>query len=220
MADGTGKAALFDQMARLGKALGNGKRLELVDLLSQADHSVEELVRITGMGVTTVSAHLQTLKAAGVAVARRRGQMMIYSLAGDDVAGLYRSVRDVAFERIAEVERAARAYLGDEPETISRDALVAAVEKGDVVVLDVRPGDEYEAGHIPGAVSIPLEQLGERLGELPEGARVAAYCRGAFCVLAHDAVRLLEGAGRKAVKLQDGILEWRLEDLPVETGRG
>ncbi|MFC3490938.1 metalloregulator ArsR/SmtB family transcription factor [Glycomyces rhizosphaerae] len=211
------KAALFDQLARVGKALGNGKRLELIDLLTQAERSVEHLAAASGMGLTTVSAHLQTLKQAGLVTTRREGQKIHYSLAGNDVAALYRLTRDTAAAHLADVERAAADYLGDTPDQVSRDELLAGIERGEYTILDVRPVEEYAAGHLPGAINIPIDQLPDRLGEIPGDATIVAYCRGPYCVFAHDAVELLAGSGRNARRLEDGLPEWRSAGLPTAT---
>ncbi|WP_100444784.1 ArsR/SmtB family transcription factor [Glycomyces xiaoerkulensis] len=217
MGDPEKKTALFDQLARVGKALGNGRRLELLDLLAQSERSVEVLADASGLGLTTVSAHLQTLKAAGLVAARREGQKIHYSLAGEDVAELYRLARDTAATRIADAERAAADYLGDRPRQVGRDELLAGLERGEFTVLDVRPAEEYAAGHLPGAIGIPVDELPDRLDEVPAEAKVVAYCRGALCVFAHDAVELLAASGRDAARLEDGLLEWRLAELPTET---
>jgi rhodanese-related sulfurtransferase len=148
---------------------------------------------------------------------RRDGVRIHYRLAGDDVAGLYALLRQVAQTHQADVEPARTAYLGtDGAEEVDREELLARAQAGGVVVLDVRPAEEYAAGHIPGAISIPVDELAERVAELPNDAEVVAYCRGAYCVLAYDAVRLLHARGRKAVRLTDGMLEWRLAELPVD----
>lgn len=217
MADAEKKAALFDQLARVGKALGNGKRLELLDLLAQTERPVEALAAVSGMGLTTVSAHLQTLKQAGLVTTRREGQKIHYSLAGGDVLALYRLARDTAAAHLADVERAAADYLGDRPEQVSREALLAGIERGEFTVLDVRPSEEHAAGHVPGAISIPIDELEQRLSELPTDTQIVAYCRGMFCVFAHDAVQLLAQSGRNAYRLEDGLLEWRSAGLPLET---
>ena len=216
MTDPEKKAALFDQLARVAKALGNGKRLELVDLLAQAERSVESLAAASGMGLTTVSNHLQTLKQAGLVNTRREGQKIHYSLAGDDVIALYRLARDTAAARIAAAERAAAEYLGDIPAQISREELLAGIEVGRYTILDVRPAEEYDAGHLPGAISIPISELPARLDEIPSDVEVVAYCRGPYCVFAHDAVAMLAEAGRAAVRLEGGAPEWRLAGLPLE----
>lgn len=217
VADPGKKAALFDQLARVGKALGNGKRLELIDLLAQSERSVEHLAAASGMGLTTVSAHLQTLKQAGLVTTRREGQKIHYSLAGDDVLALYRLARDTAAARLADVERAAADYLGDTPGQISREELLNGIEAGRYTILDVRPAEEYDAAHLPGAMSIPIGQLPDRLGEIPADTTVVAYCRGPYCVFAHEAVELLTRSGRDAARLEDGLPEWRLADFPVAT---
>lgn len=215
VADPEKKAALFDQLARVGKALGNGKRLELIDLLAQAERSVEHLAAASGMGLTTVSAHLQTLKQAGLVTTRREGQKIHYSLAGDDVLALYRLTRDTAAAHLADVERAAADYLGDTPAQVSREELLAGIERGEYTILDVRPIKEFAAGHVPGAINIPIDQLPDRLDEIPADATIVAYCRGPYCVFAHDAVELLRQAGRSTYRLEDGLPEWRSAGLPI-----
>lgn len=217
MGDPQRKAALYDAFARTGKALSSGKRLELLDLLAQGERTVDALARAAGLNLTTASAHLQALKQAGLVATRRDGVRVHYRLAGSDVAGLYALLRQVAHAHQADVEPARTAYLGtDDAEEVGREELLARAGAGGVVVLDVRPAEEYAAGHIPGAISIPVDELAERVAELPRDAEVVAYCRGAYCVLAHDAVRLLHARGRKAVRLTDGMLEWRLAELPVD----
>ncbi|TFD76925.1 ArsR/SmtB family transcription factor [Cryobacterium fucosi] len=224
MGDREKKSELFEQFARVGKALGSGKRLELIDLLSQGERTVESLATVAGLGLTTASAHLQTLKHAGLVTTRREGTRIHYQLAGDDVARLYSLVRTVAQTRLSDVELKRVAYLGrDEPEPgvheageeITREELLARAAAGTVTVLDVRPWQEYQAAHIPGALSIPLEELSDRLSELPPGRDVVAYCRGAYCVLAYEAISLLRRSGRRATRLNEGMLEWRLAKLPV-----
>ncbi|MBT2363997.1 metalloregulator ArsR/SmtB family transcription factor [Streptomyces sp. ISL-10] len=220
MGDAARKAALYDAFARTGKALSSGKRLELLDLLAQGERTVDALAKAAGLNLTTASAHLQSLKQAGLVGTRRDGVRIHYRLAGDDVAALYALLRQVARLHQPAVEPARAAYLGtDEAEEVDREDLLARAAAGEVVVLDVRPAEEYAAGHIPGALSIPVGELADRLAELPDDAEVVAYCRGAYCVLAYDAVRLLHEHGRKAVRLTDGMLEWRLAELPVETER-
>lgn len=227
MGDRQKKNELFNQLARVGKALGNGKRLELVDLLAQGERSVEHLAAAAGLGLSTASAHLQVLKQAGLVSTRKEGTRIHYTLAGLDVARLYGQMRTVAVDRMAEAERARDDYLhgeratapGEQDQEVGRDELLARVSDGEVTVVDVRPAEEYAAGHIPGAVSIPLDELQQRIDELPPGQQVVAYCRGAYCVLAYEAVDLLRAAGREARRLQDGMLEWRLTELPVDTDR-
>jgi DNA-binding transcriptional ArsR family regulator/rhodanese-related sulfurtransferase len=196
MGDRARKTVLFEQFARVGKALASGKRLELLDLLAQGERDVASLAAAADLGLTTASAHLQTLRQANLVTTRRDGTRILYSLAGRDVADLFARLRDVAQSHLPDVEAARTAYLGD--------------DGGRPVTRD-----EYTAGHIPGAVGIPLDELADRLAELPDGGQIVAYCRGAWCVLAHDAVRLLRAHGRDALRLADGMLEWRLADLPV-----
>ncbi|MFE9311119.1 ArsR/SmtB family transcription factor [Streptomyces sp. NPDC088353] len=221
MAETATKARLYDAFAASGKALASGKRLELLDLLAQGERTVDALAKAAGLNLTTASAHLQTLKQAGFVSTRREGVRIHYRLAGDDVAELFALLRKVAETHQAGVPAARDAYLGDGGgRTVTRDELRTRAESGQVVLLDVRPVEEYRAGHIPGAVSIPVEELADRVGELPEGAEVVVYCRGEYCVLAHDAVRLLTENGRRAIRLNDGMLEWRLAELPVDAGAG
>jgi DNA-binding transcriptional ArsR family regulator len=216
------KSELFEQFARVGKALAAPKRLELLDLLAQGERSVDALAQTAGMGLSTVSMHLQVLRQAGLVRTRREGTTVHYSLAGDDVAGLYAAVRDVAVAHLADADRARAAYLGgdatDEVEDVSREELLRRARRGEVVIFDVRPRHEYAAGHIPGAVSVPLEDVEQGLGELPDDVEVVAYCRGAYCVLAYEAVRVLNRHGRPARRLREGMLEWRLSGQPVATG--
>jgi rhodanese-related sulfurtransferase/DNA-binding transcriptional ArsR family regulator len=216
MGDLIAKAALFDSLAQVGKALGSGKRLELLDLLAQGERSVDNLAKAAGLGVTTCSAHLQTLRHAGLVTTRRDGTKVHYRLTGRDVAALYALLRDVAAAHSAQTAAARDTYLGDDDtQAIDRDELQRRLKTGQVVAVDVRPAEEYGAGHIPGAVSMPLNELADRLDELPAELEVVAYCRGAYCVLSHDAVRLLAAHGRRALRLVDGMLEWRLADLPI-----
>jgi len=202
----------------VGKALGSPARLELLDLLSQGPRSVEHLASAASLGMSTCSAHLQTLREAGLVEARRDGKRIFYSLTGDDVAGLWDELRTVAQAHRPHAELARRAYLGPEDtEAVDTADLRDRLGRGDTVILDVRPEAEYTAGHLPGAVHIPLEELADRLAELPPDQDIVAYCRGRYCVLAHDAVRLLTAHGRPARRAAEGLLEWRLAGLPVET---
>jgi rhodanese-related sulfurtransferase/DNA-binding transcriptional ArsR family regulator len=211
------KTALYEQFARVGKALASGKRLELLDLLAQGERTVEALARTSDLGVTTASAHLQALKASNLVSTRREGTKIYYRLAGDDVASLFAALRTVADTHLPDVGAAASAFLGPGSEQVTREELLDRVQRGKATVIDVRPPEEFAAGHILGAVSIPLEELAERLDELPADETIVAYCRGAYCVLAEDAVRLLTEHGRRAARLADGMLEWRLANLPIET---
>jgi rhodanese-related sulfurtransferase/DNA-binding transcriptional ArsR family regulator len=212
------KTALFDQFARVGKALASGKRLELLDLLAQGERDVAGLAAASGLGITTTSAHLQTLRQANLVTTRRDGTRVCYRLAGRDVAELFARLREVAQSHLPDVESARLAYLGEDGgQPVTRDQLQRLAKTAKVTVLDVRPREEYAAGHLPGAVSIPLDELADRLAELPSDGQVVAYCRGRYCVLAHDAVRLLAAHGRQARRLADGMLEWRLAGLPVSS---
>jgi rhodanese-related sulfurtransferase/DNA-binding HxlR family transcriptional regulator len=219
MGDRARKDALFAEFAAVGKVLGNPKRLELLDLLSQGSRSVESLADAADLGMSTCSAHLQTLREAGLVESRRDGKRIYYSLAGTDVAGLWDHLRRVAQAHRPHTELARRAYLGPEDTAaVDTDELLRRLARGDVVILDVRPGAEFVAGHLPGAIHIPLEELAERIGELPRDHEVVAYCRGQYCVMAHDAVRLLSAEGLDARRAADGVLEWRLAGVPIEAG--
>ncbi|NJQ07121.1 ArsR/SmtB family transcription factor [Streptomyces lonarensis] len=210
------KAALYEAFAASGKALANGKRLELLDLLAQGERPVEALARAAGLQLTTASAHLQTLKQAGFVATRREGVRIHYRLAGEDVAHLFALFRKVAEAHQAAVPPARDAYLGaDDRAQLAADDLADRARSGEVVVLDVRPAEEYAAGHIPGARSLPITELVQRIDELAEATEIVVYCRDVYCALAHDAVRLLTERGRRAIRLSDGMLEWRLSERPV-----
>src|SRR3954454_7543285 len=204
------KDAVFDAIALMGKAFARPRRLEMLDLLAQAARTVDELARASDQSTANTSQHLQALHAAGMVTRTREGTSVRYAMAGDEVLSLWLALRGAAAARLAEVERAARDYLGDDVDAIGRDELIARLRRGDVVVVDVRPSEEFEAGHIDGARSIPIEELEQRLAELPADREVVAYCRGPFCAYAHDAVRRLQAAGRPARRLEDGWPEWRL----------
>jgi rhodanese-related sulfurtransferase/DNA-binding HxlR family transcriptional regulator len=206
------KETLFEAIAVMGKAFASPRRLELIDLLAQGPRSVEQLARASGQSTANASQHLQSLHAAGVVSRERDGTRVNYELAGPEILQLWLELRDASATRLAEVERAARNYLGDEVEAISRDELLKRLRRNDVVLIDVRPAEEFNAGHIDGAISIPLDELPERLAELPDNAEVVAYCRGAFCAYAHDAVRQLRAAGRQARRLDGGWPEWLLAE--------
>jgi rhodanese-related sulfurtransferase/DNA-binding transcriptional ArsR family regulator len=216
MGDSDRKAALFEQLSRVGKALASGKRLELLDLLAQAERPVDALAAAAGLNLTTASAHLQTLKQAGLVATRRDGTRIFYRLAGEDVADLVVRARAVAAAHLPDVAAARASYLGTgEVESVGRGELLRRVAAGQVTVLDVRPAGEYAAGHLRGAINIPIDGLAERLDELPADTEVVAYCRGPYCVFAHDAVRLLRAHGRRARRLDDGVVEWRLAGQPL-----
>jgi rhodanese-related sulfurtransferase len=206
------KNALYEAIAVMGKAFASPVRLELLDLLAQAPRSVDDLARASGQSTANTSQHLQALHAAGMVTRAREGTSVRYAVAGDQALRLWLALRDVSVSQLAEVERAARDYLGEEVETIGRDELIARMRRGDVVLIDVRPRREFDAGHIGGARSVPVEELESRLVELPVDGEIVAYCRGPFCAYAHDAVRRLRAAGRTARRLQEGWPEWRLAD--------
>jgi rhodanese-related sulfurtransferase len=213
------KNALFEAIALMGKAFASPRRLELLDLLAQAPRTVDELARASEQSTANTSQHLQALHAAGMVSRAREGTSVRYALAGDEALALWLALRDASISQLAGVERAAREYLGDDVDEIGRDELIARLRKGDVVLVDVRPSEEYEAGHIDGARSIPIEELEQRLAELPADREVVAYCRGPFCAYAHDAVRRLQADGRQARRLQEGWPEWRLAGQPIEPHR-
>lgn len=204
------KDALFEAIAVMGKAFASPRRLELVDLLAQAPRTVDDLARASGQSTANASQHLQALHAAGIVTRTREGTSVRYALAGDEVLSLWLALREVSVARLAEVERAAREYLGDDVDAIGRDELIARMRSGDAVLVDVRPAEEFEAGHIEGARSIPLDELEDRLSELPAGREVVAYCRGPLCAFAPEAVRRLRAADREARRLEEGWPEWRL----------
>ena len=213
------KSALFEAIAVMGKAFASPRRLELLDLLAQAPRTVDELARASGQSTANTSQHLQALHAAGMVTRAREGTSVRYALAGDEVLSLWLALREVSVARLAEVERAARDYLGGDVDAIGRDELITRMRSGDVVLVDVRPLEEYEAGHIDGARSIPLEELERRLAELPADREVVAYCRGPLCAFAHEAVRQLRAEGRSARRLEDGWPEWRLAARPTTHNR-
>jgi rhodanese-related sulfurtransferase len=204
------KSALFEAIALMGKAFASPVRLELLDLLAQAPRTVDELARTSDQSTANASQHLQALHAAGLVSRTREGTSTRYALAGDEVLSLWLALRDASIARLGDVERAAREYLGEDVDAIGRDELIAKLRAGEVVLVDVRPAEEFEAGHIEGARSIPIEELHARLAELPADKEVVAYCRGPFCAYAHDAVRLLQAGGRGARRLEEGWPEWRL----------
>ena len=211
------KRELYAHLARIGTALSSATRLEFLELLSQGERSVEQLSALTGVAVANTSQHLQKLRQAGLVFGRKQGQFVFYRATGDDVAQLMGTLGDVGRKHLAEVELIVRLYYDskDELEAVTQDEVLERSRKGLVTVLDVRPREEYEAGHIPRAVNIPIEELARRIRELPKGKEVIAYCRGPFCLMSFDAIALLRKKGLKARRLQDGMPEWRLAGLPV-----
>jgi len=211
------KMALYEQFARVGKALANPARLELLDLLAQGERSVEDLAAAARMKTSNTSAQLHTLAAAGLVVSRRDGVRIYYGIVDQQVTALIGQVQDFASSRLADAEQAARTYLGDVAalEPVAQDELFLRMREGQVLILDVRPEAEYAAAHIPGAVNIPHDQLAARLAELPSGTDIVAYCRGRYCVFAPAAVRLLRAHGFPARPLEGGLPGWRMAGLPV-----
>ena len=219
-ADRAAKTALNEQFARVAQALASPRRIELLDLLAQGERSVEALAAAADMTLALASSHLQVLSAARLVERRRDGARVRYRLSGDDVYRLLAALRDVARARVAEVEQLVVTYLTarDHLEPVSRDELAAKVAAGEAIVLDARPREEYLAGHVAGARSIPLEELEAHLSELPGDQEVIAYCRGPYCVYAPSAVELLRRHGYRARRLVEGFPEWRLAGLPVASG--
>jgi len=214
------KRALFAEFAAVARALGHAHRLELLELLAQGDRSVEELAQRTGLSVANASQHLQHLRRAGLVTSRRDGKFVLYRLADQTILALLASLREIAQRNVAEVHRIVRGYFleRDRMEPVSRGELLERSRAGLVIVLDVRPADEFHHAHLPGAVNIPLEELEARLGELDAEHEIVAYCRGAYCVLSFEAVAALRARGFKARRLEDGLPEWRAAGLPVEAG--
>jgi rhodanese-related sulfurtransferase/DNA-binding transcriptional ArsR family regulator len=214
------KDAVFSQFARIAAAFGSPKRIELIDLLAQGERPVEALAREAGLTLANTSRHLQVLKAAGLAASRKAGLQVFYRLADALVLDGYRALQALAEARLAEVGRLVSDFFAgaDGLEPIESGELLRRTRSGDVVVIDVRPPEEYAAGHIAGALSVPLADLERRLAELPRGKRVVAYCRGPYCVLSAEAVRRLRRRGREAERLKDGYPEWRDAGLPVAAG--
>ena len=214
------KDAIYEQFSRIGKAVSSPKRLELLDLLCQGEKTVETLSQETGLTVANTSQHLQTLRAASLVEAEKEGLYVKYRLADQVVCKFFRSMRVLAENRLAEVEMIKRRFLegreGMEP--VDRGDLLKRVKVGSVTVLDVRPLEEYRAGHIPGALSVPLGQLKELLSKLPKDQEIVAYCRGPYCVLAVQAVEMLRKEGFKGVRLEEGIQDWRAMGLKLDVG--
>jgi len=218
MSHRTVKDRLYEQVARIGKALSSPKRLELLEMLAQGEKTVEALAAELSIDVKLTSAHLKALKTAHLVQSRREGKYIVYRLSGADVAQLGVALREVAEEHLVEL-RVAVSRLVAEPERLSslgRDELLAQARSGRVIVIDVRPAAEYETAHLPHARSIPLPELRRRLSELPKRAQIVAYCRGPYCLMSYDAVALLRKRGLKARRLQAGLPEWRLAGLPLE----
>jgi len=213
------KDAIYEQLARIGKSLSSGPRLGILDILCQGPRAVDALAKQVGQSVANTSHHLQVLRRARLVGADKAGVHVIYRLADRDVCAFFRALRVLGESRLLEIEEVTREFLhargGMEP--VDRDALVGRVRSGVVTLLDVRPKEEYQAGHLPGAVSVPLDDLERRLAELPRDREVVAYCRGPYCVMAVEAVELLRDRGFKAIRMEEGVSDWRARGLPVET---
>jgi rhodanese-related sulfurtransferase/biotin operon repressor len=211
------KDVLYEQFARVGKALSNGHRLELLEVLAQGEHSVETLAQETGMSIANASQHLQVLRSAQLIEVRREGVYQYYRLADESVFTLWQAMRRVGESRIAEIERIVQTYLHDRSllQPISAAELIQRLMEENILLLDVRPVEEYAAGHLPGALSIPIAELQTRLVELPQEKEIVAYCRGPYCVFADEAVSLLRAHGYHAYRLEQGLPDWRVLGLPV-----
>jgi len=214
------KQALYEQLARIGKAVAAPRRLELLDLLAQAPRTVEGLAAQTGMSIANTSQHLRVLRGAGLLASEKDGSFVTYRLASEGVADFCLGLRALAEARLAEASLLKKLYFAgdDDVDEVSGKELLRLLRKGQVVLLDVRPAAEYEVGHITGAISIPHDELKRRLGELPKSRKVVAYCRGPYCVFAAAAVKLLRARGFRATRIEDGVPDWRARGLPVERG--
>jgi rhodanese-related sulfurtransferase/DNA-binding transcriptional ArsR family regulator len=221
MANHEAKQRIYEQFARIGKALAAPGRLELIDLLSQGERPVDALAREAAMSIANASQHLQVLHAARLVDTRREGQRIFYRLAAPSVVSLWLALRSTAEGQLAELSAVARDYLGapDDFEPIERDELARRIEAGTVVLIDVRPPEEFEQGHIAGAVSVPIDEIKTWARGAPKRKQIVAYCRGPYCVYALQAVTELQKRGLRAVRAKDGVSEWRAAGLPIETGR-
>jgi len=211
------KDLLFHQLARISRALANPHRLELVDLLAQRERAVDDLARLTGMSVANTSAHLKALRAALLVTVRREGAYSFYRLSSDGVLRVWQAIRSLGQAQFAEIDRILKAFVSgrDQFESVTSAELLDRIRKDKVLVLDVRPEEEYQAGHIAGARSIPVDELGKRLRQIPKGREIVAYCRGPFCVYADEAVLELRRRGYRARRLDIGFPDWRAAGLPV-----
>jgi rhodanese-related sulfurtransferase/DNA-binding transcriptional ArsR family regulator len=212
------KHQLLEQFAQVAKAMGHASRLDLLELLAQGERSVDDLAQVAGLTTANTSQHLQHLRRVGLVTSSKRGLHVFYSLASDDVIDLLRALRRSTERHIVEVDRVVSGYFNerDSLEAVSRKELLSRIKEGLVTVLDVRPPEEYQSGHLPGAINLPIKGLKKRLGELPKGREVIAYCRGPYCVFAFEAVVVLRKKGFKARRLEEGYPEWKAEGLPVE----
>ena len=218
MSSGSPKHQVLKEIALVAKAMGHPSRLDLLELLAQAERSVDDLAGVAGLTTANTSQHLQYLRRGGLVTSTKRGLHVFYRLAGDDVIDLIRALRRSTERHIAEVDRIVSGYFNerDSLEAISRQELLRRIKEGLVTVLDVRPSEEYASGHLPGAVGMPVKELKKRLGELPKRQEIIAYCRGPYCVFAFEAVATLRKKGFKARRLEEGYPEWKAAGLPVE----
>ena len=215
------KKRLFEHFARVAKAMASPNRLELLEALAQGERGVDALSQASGMSVANTSHHLQTLRDGGLAKSRKEGLQVFYSLTDDAIPALIAGIRGVAERHLAEVERIVRENFDsrDGLKPVRRDELMQLAASGEAMVIDVRPASEYEAGHVPGAINIPIDSLPQRLMELPHSQEIVAYCRGPYCMLAFDAVEQLRKSGFRARRMEDGFPEWKADQLPVEAGQ-
>jgi rhodanese-related sulfurtransferase/DNA-binding transcriptional ArsR family regulator len=220
MSTETTKRELYQSIAKVAQALASGNRLQLLEFMAQGERSVDALAAMAGVTVANASQHLQALRRAGLVVARKDGQRVYYRVAGDDVVRLYDGLRGVAESRLAEVRQLVNEFLGDRQalEAVPADELLARAKNGLVTVLDVRPAEEYAAGHLPGAINVPMQTLEGYLTKLPKKREIVAYCRGPYCLMSFEAVAVLRKRGWKARRLEEGLPEWKAAGLPVESG--
>ena len=218
MSSDPAKEHLYQAIGRVAAALGSAGRLQILEFVAQGERSVDALASMTGLSVANTSKHLQALRQAGLVNARKEGLRVYYSIAGDDVSLLIAALRGVAEHRAADVEKLLQAWLAhrDELEPVPARELLERVKRGLVTVLDVRPAEEYAAGHVPGAINVPVDRLEKYLSKLPKRKQVVAYCRGPYCLMSFEAVEKLRKRGFKAKRLENGYPEWRAAGLPVE----
>ncbi len=214
------KDAIYEQLARIGKAVSSPRRLELLDLLRQAPRTVEELATQSGQSIANTSHHLLELRSHGLVQSEKNGLYVTYRIANEKISKFFSSLRLLAESQLAEIDRITGGFFAgrESIETVDREALLERVRKGGVMVLDVRPREEYDAAHLRGAVSVPLPELRRRLKKLPRNREIVAYCRGAYCLMATEAVELLRRKGYRAIRLEFGVPEWREQGFPIETG--
>jgi rhodanese-related sulfurtransferase/DNA-binding HxlR family transcriptional regulator len=212
------KRAMFEQFAAVARTIGSAHRLELLELVAQTERSVEELAGMSGLSVANASQHLQQLRRSGLVEARRDGKRVLYGLAGGDVVALLGALRQITERNVGAVEKVLNSYFRerDSLEPVSRKELLRRMREGLVTVIDTRPAEEFAAGHLRGAINVPLHELKRRLREIPRDQEIVAYCRGAYCVLSYEAVAELRKRGFKAFRLEEGYPEWRAAGLPIE----